>query len=81
MLPAMLELPTDRPRPREQTFNGAMVPVVLPAELTRQLKELSQRERVTLFMTLLAAFQSLLFRHSGQERHRGGHADSESPLS
>ena len=65
--PAMLELPTDRPRPREQSFNGAMVSLVVPEELTGQLKELSQRERVTLFMTLLAAFQSLLFRHSGQD--------------
>ena len=63
----MLELPTDRPRPREQTFNGAMVSLEVPAELTRQLKALSQRERVTLFMTLLAAFQTLLFRHSGQD--------------
>ena len=65
--PAMLELPTDRPRPREQTFNGAAVSVTLAEELTAELKALSQRERVTLFMTLLAAFQSLLFRHSGQE--------------
>ncbi len=66
-MPAMLELPTDRPRPREQTFNGAMAQVELPAELTSQLRALSQRERVTLFMTLLAAFQTLLFRHSGQD--------------
>ena len=66
-MPTMLELPTDRPRPREQTFNGAMVSVEVPAELTWQLKALSQREGVTLFMTLLAAFQSLLFRHSGQD--------------
>ena len=64
--PAMLELPTDYPRPRELTFSGTKVALVVPEELTRQLKELSQRERVTLFMTLLAAFQSLLFRHSGQ---------------
>ena len=66
-VPTLLELPTDRPRPREQTFNGAWCHWRLPAELTRQLKALSQREGVTLFMTLLAAFQSLLFRHSGQD--------------
>ncbi|HET9394592.1 MAG TPA: condensation domain-containing protein, partial [Nitrospiraceae bacterium] len=65
--PTMLELATDRPRPREQTFNGAAVTLVLEEELTGQLKELSQRERVTLFMTLLAGFQCLLFRHSGQD--------------
>ena len=66
-MPTTLELPTDRPRPRQQTFNGAMVSLEVPAEITWQLKTLSQRERVTLFMTLLAAFQSLLFRHSGQD--------------
>jgi aspartate racemase len=66
-MPAMLDLPTDHPRPPEATFNGAEVSLALPAELTSQLKALSQRERVTLFMTLLAAFQSLLFRHSGQD--------------
>ena len=65
--PGLLELPTDHPRPWEQTFNGAMVSLVVPEEITRELKELSQRERVTLFMTLLAGFQSLLYRHSGQD--------------
>ena len=37
-MPTMLELPTDRPRPREQTFNGAVVSLEVPAELTGQLK-------------------------------------------
>ena len=63
----VLELPTDRPRPARQTFRGASQSLVLPKRLTEELKTLSQRERVTLFMTLLAAFQTLLSRHTGQE--------------
>ncbi|HEU4508042.1 MAG TPA: amino acid adenylation domain-containing protein [Pyrinomonadaceae bacterium] len=65
--PAVLELPTDYPRPAVQTFNGAHQSMTLPAELTAGLKALTQREGVTLFMTLLAAFQTLLWRYSGQE--------------
>lgn len=64
--PAVLELPTDRPRPAIQTFRGASQTLVLPDSLTEALKTLSQREGVTLFMTLLAAFQTLLHRYSGQ---------------
>ncbi|MBA3354605.1 MAG: non-ribosomal peptide synthetase, partial [Pyrinomonadaceae bacterium] len=63
----VLELPSDRPRPARQTFRGASQSLVLPNRLTAQLKTLSQRERVTLFMTLLAAFQTLLSRYTGQE--------------
>jgi amino acid adenylation domain-containing protein/non-ribosomal peptide synthase protein (TIGR01720 family) len=62
-----LELPTDRPRPAVQTANGAEETHLLPAELMDRLKKLSQREDVTLFMTLLAAFQVLLARYSGQK--------------
>ncbi|HEU4507719.1 MAG TPA: amino acid adenylation domain-containing protein, partial [Pyrinomonadaceae bacterium] len=65
--PAVLELPTDYPRPAVQTFNGANQSLTLPAELTTGLKALTQHEGVTLFMTLLAAFQTLLWRYSGQE--------------
>jgi amino acid adenylation domain-containing protein len=65
--PAVLELPTDRPRPAVQSFRGATCPVSLSATLTEALLELSRREGVTLFMTLLAAFQTLLYRYSGQE--------------
>jgi amino acid adenylation domain-containing protein len=65
--PAVLELPTDYPRPAVQTFRGAHQSLTLPAELTTGLKALTQREGVTLFMTLLAAFQTLLWRYSGQE--------------
>jgi non-ribosomal peptide synthetase component F len=61
-----LELPTDYPRPRVKTFSGASQFVQLPADLRDELLALSQREGVTLFMTLLAAFQVLLARYTGQ---------------
>ena len=64
----VLELPTDRPRPAAPTYRGAQLLFHLPPELTAELNELSRREGVTLFMTLLAAFQTLLFRYSGQEK-------------
>ena len=64
---AALELPTDRPRPPVQSFAGARHSFVLPAPLVKQLKELSQQEGATLFMGLLAAFQVLLYRYTGQE--------------
>jgi amino acid adenylation domain-containing protein len=62
-----LELPTDFPRPPRQTFHGALLSQVLPSSLQEKLIGLSQREEVTLFMLLLAAFQVLLARYSGQE--------------
>jgi amino acid adenylation domain-containing protein len=65
--PAVLELPTDRPRPAAQTFRGAQQNLVLPLALSESLKELSLRERATLFMTLLAAFKVLLYRYSRQD--------------
>ena len=65
--PAALEIPTDYRRPQTRTFNGAQESVLLPADLSRAVKALSQREGATLFMTLLAAFQTLLFRYSGQD--------------
>ncbi len=61
-----LDLPTDRPRPPAQTFVGAIRPFSLGPDLTAALHPLSQREGATLFMTLLAAFQVLLYRYSGQ---------------
>ena len=63
----ILELPTDRPRPPTQSFRGAAIPVRMPRELARAVRDLSQREGVTPFMLLLAAFQVLLHRYSGQE--------------
>jgi hypothetical protein len=65
--PAVLELPTDRPRPRVQSYRGATSEFRLSEELTAGLKELSRRSGVTLFMTLLAGFEVLLWRLSGQE--------------
>jgi len=65
--PFGLDLPTDRPRPALPTFRGARQSVMLPMELSEALSTLSAREGVTLFMTLLAAFQTLLYRYTGQE--------------
>ncbi|HAM51733.1 MAG TPA: non-ribosomal peptide synthetase [Nitrospiraceae bacterium] len=62
-----LELPTDHPRPAVQTFDGATHTIQFPQTLTEALQVLSRKEGVTLFMTLLAAFQSLLHRYTGQE--------------
>ncbi len=64
--PTQLSLPTDRPRPTAQTFDGASLSATLPSELTKGLRIHSQQEGVTLFMTLLAAFGVLLSRYSGQ---------------
>ncbi|MEG4350111.1 amino acid adenylation domain-containing protein [Microcoleus sp. LAD1_D3] len=64
--PPLLELPADRPRPPIQTSEGATQSLLLSQELTAALKNLSQREDVTLFMTLLAAFKALLYRYTGR---------------
>ena len=64
---SILNLPTDRPRPPRQSYNGARVAIKLPQTLTASLNELSNRIAVTPFMTLLAAFQVLLYRYTGQE--------------
>ncbi|MGZ3460593.1 MAG: condensation domain-containing protein, partial [Archangium sp.] len=65
--PAHLELATDTPRPPVQGHRGSSVPVRLPKATWEALKALAQREGVTPFMLLLAAFQVLLHRHSGEE--------------
>jgi aspartate racemase len=65
--PALLELPTDRPRPATQSYRGALMPWELAKPLSIALGELSQRENATLFMTLLAAFQTLLHRYTSSE--------------
>ena len=62
----VLQLPTDRPRPARQTYAGAHQTFILAKTLTEALKALSQQEGATLFMTLLAAFQTLLYRYTGQ---------------
>jgi amino acid adenylation domain-containing protein len=61
-----LELPTDRPRPAVQTVNGASQSFLLSARLSEGLQALSRESGATLYMTLLAAFQALLARYSGQ---------------
>ncbi|HYG64762.1 MAG TPA: amino acid adenylation domain-containing protein, partial [Thermoanaerobaculia bacterium] len=64
--PRLLELPSDRPRPAVKTFRGALQSWTLPAGLARDLREVGQRHGTTLFVTLLAGFQALLTRLSGQ---------------
>jgi amino acid adenylation domain-containing protein len=64
----LLQLPTDRPRPNVRNFEGAHEPIPLPKEVMDSVKTLSQQEGVTPFMLMLAAFNALLFRHSGQEQ-------------
>jgi hypothetical protein len=65
-VPALLQLPTDRPRPPIQRFQGATVHFQISSEVTLPLKTLSQQNGTTLFMTLLAVFATLLSRYSGQ---------------
>jgi amino acid adenylation domain-containing protein len=66
-VPAVLRLPADRPRPAVQNFKGACHTAMLPVSLSEGLKSLARGEGATLFMVLLAAFQVLLYRYSGQE--------------
>ncbi|MEE8585845.1 MAG: amino acid adenylation domain-containing protein, partial [Acidobacteriota bacterium] len=63
---AALELPTDRPRPQEPTFRGAVQALDWPAELLSGLYALGRRHQATLYMVLLAGFQALLHRCTGQ---------------
>jgi amino acid adenylation domain-containing protein len=65
--PGVLNLPADRPRPAVQTYHGGRLSFELSQELTQGLKALSQKEGATLFMILLAGFQVLLYRYTGQE--------------
>jgi amino acid adenylation domain-containing protein len=65
--PAGSPLPTDRPRPALQTFNGALLPAAFPPGLAAAAHRLARAERVTPFMALLAAFAELLGRASGWE--------------
>ncbi len=64
--PPLLELPTDHPRPAAQSSQGASIRFMLPRNVTQKLRDLSRQEGVTLFMTLLGAFQVLLFRYARQ---------------
>ncbi|BBP58423.1 non-ribosomal peptide synthase/polyketide synthase [Pseudomonas sp. St316] len=68
----LLELPTDHPRPAQQSLRGARLPIVLDRALSDALKALARRENVTLFVLLLGSFQALLHRYSGQADIRVG---------
>ncbi|BAY81673.1 peptide synthetase [Calothrix parasitica NIES-267] len=65
--PKLLELPTDYPRPAVRSLKGDSYTFQISPELTAALKHLSQQSGCTLFMTLLAAFQTLLYRYTGSE--------------
>ncbi|MCP6760177.1 MAG: amino acid adenylation domain-containing protein [Fischerella sp. CENA71] len=65
--PRLLDLPTDYPRPAQQSYQGEREEYCLSKELTQKLKHLSQQQGVSLFMTLLAAFNILLSRYSRQD--------------
>ncbi|NOK20440.1 non-ribosomal peptide synthetase, partial [Corallococcus carmarthensis] len=65
--PRALALPTDKPRPPQRSARGATFPVRLPLKLSEAVEALAQAEGATPFMVLLAAFQTLLHRYSGQE--------------
>ena len=65
--PALLELSTDRPRPPVQSYRGAQYVFELSADLTAKLDQLAQSHDATLFMVLLAGFNVLLARYSGQD--------------
>ncbi|HEX8906342.1 MAG TPA: amino acid adenylation domain-containing protein, partial [Longimicrobiaceae bacterium] len=64
-LPPVLELPADRPRPAEMSFRGRSLRYRLPPALALQALEFSRRHGVTLYVTLLAAYQALLHRYTG----------------
>jgi amino acid adenylation domain-containing protein len=65
--PELMALPTDRPRPSVQTYGGARELMELSPALVERLRALARRERVTLFMVLLSAFQVLLSKYSGTD--------------
>jgi amino acid adenylation domain-containing protein len=82
--PTLLDLPTDRPRQAAQTYKGAHQSIMLSQELSDELRTLSQGEGVTLFMTLLAVFYTLLYRYTSQDdilvgSPHANHADTDGP--
>ncbi|HFX1904370.1 TPA: pyoverdine non-ribosomal peptide synthetase PvdD, partial [Pseudomonas aeruginosa] len=68
----VLELPFDRPRPARQSHRGAQLGFELSRELVEAVRALAQREGASSFMLLLASFQALLYRYSGQADIRVG---------
>jgi amino acid adenylation domain-containing protein len=65
-LPPLLELPTDRPRPIVQSFNGSSIPVEISIDVLKQIQAFCQEQGVTTYMFLLASMQLMLWRYSGQ---------------
>ena len=65
-MPALLNLPTDRPRPEQQTYRGSVIGIEFDPDLSEQLQHFSHENNVTLFMTLLSGVGVLLNRYSGQ---------------
>jgi amino acid adenylation domain-containing protein len=65
--PPVLDLPTDRPRPSQRSFQGSRVDCVVETDMVEHLQRFSKRHDATLFMTVLAAFAVVLHRLSGQE--------------
>ncbi|MCO5995881.1 non-ribosomal peptide synthetase [Actinoallomurus rhizosphaericola] len=63
--PVRLELPTDRPRPAERDWTGATVPVTVPGDVARRIRDLATRHGATPYVVLLTAFQALLARYTG----------------
>jgi hypothetical protein len=65
--PHVLQLPTDHPRPKDQTFNGTLTGFVFDDELSEAVIALARQHRVTVFMLLLACYYTLLYRYTGHE--------------
>jgi amino acid adenylation domain-containing protein len=66
-MPQVLELPLDHVRPARESFRGASEQRILPSRLLEGLNALGRAEKASLLMTMLAAFQVLLMKYSGQE--------------
>ena len=66
--PLAVEVPPDKPRPAIQTFKGSWLPFVISADTASSVKALARANRATLFMVLLAAFQALVHRYTGDDR-------------
>ncbi|HZD30060.1 MAG TPA: condensation domain-containing protein, partial [Candidatus Angelobacter sp.] len=66
--PPVIELPLDRPRPQARTFAGACETLLIPSNKLDGMKELARREGATLFMALMAVFQAMLSKDSGEEQ-------------
>ncbi|MEP7342689.1 MAG: condensation domain-containing protein, partial [Acidobacteriota bacterium] len=64
--PAVLDMPTDRPRPANPTYQGSDESILIPVELTGKIRKLCRQQEATPFMLLLAAYQALLYRYTHQ---------------